>query len=371
MRFIMPFANRLTPRLLLFGFLLLPCAGWGQSTPPDAKRAAEFLTDSAAGLKTLQTWYAEETGLWKTTGWWNGANALTVLDDYSKLSDAPDFRAAIANTFDRNSQKHFLNEYYDDEGWWALGWAGAYELTHDARYLEMAETIFTDMSGGWDNATCGGGIWWKKPNQYKNAIANELFLSVAAKLAGLTEDAQKRAKYLDWAQREWKWFAASGMINSQNLVNDGLDAACHNNGRTTWTYNQGVILGGLTMLSKQAGDPKPLEAAQSIALSAIARLTDLDGVLHDPCEPARCGNDAPQFKGVFARNLAALNAAAPAPGFRAFLRTNAESIWKNRDANGRLGLVWSGPSDVKTAATQVSALDALIAAAEAEGAGQK
>jgi hypothetical protein len=106
-------------------------------------------------------------------------------------------------------------------------------------------------------------------------------------------------------------------------------------------------------------------------LSAIARLTDLDGVLHDPCEPARCGNDAPQFKGVFARNLAALNAATPAPGFRAFLRTNAESIWKNRDADGRLGLVWSGPSDVRTAATQVSALDALIAAAEAEGAGKK
>jgi hypothetical protein len=132
-----------------------------------------------------------------------------------------------------------------------------------------------------------------------------------------------------------------------------------------------VIIGGLTVLSKQSGDPKPLEAAQSIALSAIARLTDLDGVLHDPCEPARCGNDAPTFKGVFARNLAVLNAAAPVPGFRAFLRRNAESIWKNRDADGKFGLVWSGPSDLKTAATQVSALDALVAAAEAEGASAK
>jgi predicted alpha-1,6-mannanase (GH76 family) len=176
---------------------------------------------------------------------------------------------------------------------------------------------------------------------------------------------------LDWAQREWKWFAASGMINSENLVNDGLDATCHNNHRTAWTYNQGVIIGGLTMLSKQSGDPKPLEVAQIIALSAMARLTDLAGVLHDPCEPARCGNDATQFKGVFARNLAVLNAAAPALGFRAFLRTNAESIWKNRDADGRFGVVWSGPSDVKTAATQVSALDALVAAAEAEGAARK
>jgi predicted alpha-1,6-mannanase (GH76 family) len=361
--------NRLVPAALLFGILLLPCAGWAQTTPPDPKRATEFIANSEAGLKALQTWYVEETGLWKTTNWWNAANAVTVLGNYSKLSDTPDFRPVFANTFERNSKKDFLNEYYDDEGWWALGWAGAYELTHDARYLAMAETIFADMAKGWDDTTCGGGIWWKKPKQYKNAIANELFLAVAAKLASLTEDSQKRATYLDWAQREWKWFAASGMINADGLVNDGLDSACKNNRRTTWTYNQGVIIGGLTVLSKLNGDAKPLEAAQSIALAAISRLTDLDGVLHDPCEPARCGNDAPQFKGIFARNLAVLNSAAPVPGFRAFLRRNAESIWKNRDSEGRLGLVWSAPSELKTAATQVSALDALVAAAQAESAG--
>src|ERR1017187_2599990 len=176
--------NRLLPGIFLFGFVHLPCAGWAQPIPPEPRLVA----DSAAGLKTIQTWYVEETGLWKTTGWWNAANALTVLADYSKLSDTPDFGPVIANTFERNSQKHFLNKFYDDEGWWALGWAGAYELTHEARYLEMAEQIFADMAAGWDD-TCGGGIWWKKPKQYKNAIANELFLSVAAKLASLTQDA--------------------------------------------------------------------------------------------------------------------------------------------------------------------------------------
>ena len=358
-------------KIVLFG-ALSSCTGWAQPiAPPDPTRAAEFVSHSAAGLKTLQGWYAEDKGLWNTTGWWNGANALTVLVDYSKLSDTPDFRAVIANTFERNSAKHFLNEYVDDEGWWALAWAGAYELTGEVRYLEMAQTIFADMSAYWDDTVCGGGVWWKKPKQYKNAIANELFLSVAAKLAGLTQDTQKKGDYLDWAQKEWKWFAASGMINAQNLVNDGLDGSCHNNRRTTWTYNQGVIIGGLTMLSKQSGDPKPLEVAQSIALSAMARLTDLDGVLHDPCEPARCGNDATQFKGVFARNLALVNAATPLPGFRTFLRTNAESIWKNRDADGRFSVVWSTTAEVKTAATQVSALDALVSAAQAEGASRR
>lgn len=68
------------------------------------------------------------------------------------------------------------------------------------------------------------------------------------------------------------------------LVNDGLDSACHNNHRTPWTYNQGVILGGLAALAKQTGEAKPLEAAQSIALAAIARLTDLDGILHDSAD---------------------------------------------------------------------------------------
>jgi predicted alpha-1,6-mannanase (GH76 family) len=349
---------------------LVCSAGWAQINAPDPKRAADFVFQSAAGIQTLQGWYAEDTGRWKTTGWWNAANGLTVLVDYASLSDTPELQATIANTFDRNSQKNFLNEYDDDEGWWALGWAGAYEITHNDRYLAMAETIFADMASNWDD-TCGGGIWWKKPKQYKNAIANELFLSAAAKLAGLATDPQKRSAYLGWAQREWKWFSATGMINADNLVNDGLDATCHNNHRTTWTYNQGVILGGLTMLSKQSGDPKPLETAQTIALAAMAHLTDLDGVLHDSCEPARCGNDAPQFKGIFSRNLAVLNAAVPVPGFRAFLRRNAESIWRNRDSDGRFGLIWSAPSEVKTAATQISALDALVAAAEAEGASRK
>jgi predicted alpha-1,6-mannanase (GH76 family) len=331
-----------------------------------AQPAPDYLAKSAAGLKTLQAWYVPETGLWQTTNWWNAANGMTVLVSYSKLSGSSEFLPIIGNTFEHAQGKYpkYLNEYWDDEGWWALAWAGAYDLTHEARYLEMADQIFVDMTKGWDD-TCGGGIWWRKNKRYKNAIANELFLSVAATLANVTKDPEKRAGYLDWAQREWQWFEASGMINAQNLVNDGLDSACHNNNRTTWTYNQGVVLGGLSVLAKETGNPKLLERAQAIASAAISQLADKDGILHDSCEPARCGNDAVQFKGVFVRNLAMLNAAAPDPMFRHFLQTNAEKIWQVADSDRRFGVVWSAPSEVRNAATQISALDCLIAAAEA------
>jgi hypothetical protein len=76
---------------------------------------------------------------------------------------------------------NFLNGYYDDEGWWALTWINAYDLTGNRAYLSQAKDIFADMTGGWDG-TCGGGIWWSKARGYKNAIANEIFLQVAVAL---------------------------------------------------------------------------------------------------------------------------------------------------------------------------------------------
>src|SRR5262249_13778258 len=78
-------------------------------------------------------------------------------------------------------------------------WIDAYDLTGEERYLAAAEDIFLDMTGGWDDVW-HGGIYWAKYNgqpdragaaavpagwqgPYKNAIANELFISLAAALA--------------------------------------------------------------------------------------------------------------------------------------------------------------------------------------------
>ncbi|MGB0051557.1 MAG: glycoside hydrolase family 76 protein, partial [Terracidiphilus sp.] len=242
----------------------------------------------------------------------------------------------------------------------------AYDVTGNSNYLSMAETIFTAMTSGWDS-TCGGGIWWNTSRTYKNAIPNELFLSIAAKLAKRATGATS-ATYLSWAQKEWTWFKGSGMINAQNLVNDGLNSsnpnACINNDGTTWTYNQGVIVGGLVELFKADKDPTLLPQAAAIADAAISHLSQ-KGILTEPS--ALSGGDAPQFKGIFMRNLVALYAATPNPAYKTFADANASSIVANDEGpDWEFGGLWQGPIDSGDATRQTSAIDALLAAAAME-----
>lgn len=368
--------------ILLNLFLLVGCGGaatggntGGTPTPTPTTSQLQRATD---GINTLQGWYNQSTGIYNTTGWWNSANAITVLVDYARLTNSTQYNSVLQNTFTvaPTSQGFpgFINQYYDDEGWWALAWIDAYDLTKNSQYLTMAGSIFSDMAGGWDN-TCGGGIWWNKDRKYKNAIANELFLSVAAHLANRVTDPTQQSQYLDWANKEWTWFAASGMINSQNLINDGLNittstsgTSCTNNGQQTWSYNQGVVLGGLTELSKLNTDPSLSQKAQEIATAAITRLVDASGVMHDPCE-ANCGADGVQFKGIFVRNLVALHTAYPQASYKTFIDANANSIWdKSQGTNYQFGQVWSGPFDAGNAGSQSSALDAIVGAASVDAA---
>jgi predicted alpha-1,6-mannanase (GH76 family) len=325
----------------------------------------DFNANTAAGTQMLQQWYTPG-GLYLTTGWWNAANCIEALIEDINANNDLQYLGALTNTFNSNSGGNFLNAYYDDEGWWAVSWIHAYDVTGNTNFLNMAKTIFSDLLTGWDtNSACPGGIWWNKSRGYKNAIPNELFLLAAIRLHQRTPgDGTTTNSYLYWATNEWTWFKASGMINSQSLVNDGLNG-CVNNGQTTWTYNQGVILGGLTDLYKVTGNANYLNQAIAIANAALAHLVDGNGVLVEPCESGDCGGDGSEFKGIFQRNLAYLYDETHTIAYYNYLRTNAHAVWFNgRNAFSQLGLRWDGPFDAADASRQSSALMAVNALAE-------
>jgi predicted alpha-1,6-mannanase (GH76 family) len=326
----------------------------------------DYRARAAAGIRALQAWYIPKTGLWETTGWWNAANALTAVIRHVQLAGDQSYLPVIETTFANAQGKYpgFVNRYFDDNGWWALAWVAAYDLTADTRYLDAAREIFARNLDGWDS-TCGGGLWWNQDRRYKNAITNELLLTLAGLLHQRTPGDQE---YRAWALREWQWLRASGLIGPAGLVNDGLTPGCANNGGTTWTYNQGVILGGLAVLHQITGDVAYLRQAEVIADAALAALTDSRGILTEPASPAGPDGDHTQFKGIFARYLHVLCGHSGKPAYRAFLLANAESVWTSaQNAAGQFGSLWAGPFDAADASRQASAVEVLIAAADLAG----
>jgi predicted alpha-1,6-mannanase (GH76 family) len=370
--------------------------------------------------------------------WWNSANAITALIDYMSVTgDRSYLEPVVANTFarapgtrrpvfprrvspswpffrlSRGAYQGFINGFYDDEGWWALAWLDAYDLTGENKYLAAANDIFLDMADGWDDYL-GGGIYWGKddgrPDRagacavphgwtggYKNAIANELFVAVAAGL-GLRYQHRNpagpdQASHLDWARRGWAWFSSSppagvAMINQASLVNDSPNRnGVNDNSQSVWSYNQGVILSGLSDLTELSGDPSYLGWAEKIADAFIRNLWRpragadgqvahpsesgvIDGILHEHNDcgpgggpPGRLPSvDSTLFKGIFVRHLARLYRKSGKPSYQQFIRTNAQSALANMNEQHMFGANWAAPVDVADFVRQTAGLDLINAA---------
>ena len=373
--------------------------------------------------------------------WWNSANAITAVIGYMSVTgDRAYLGPVVENTFTRARRTHrpiaarsltrplslfdrraytgFINGFYDDEGWWALAWIDAYDLTGDEKFLTAASDIFDDMAAAWDDVW-HGGIYWGKHNgapdraglsavprgwtgPYKNAIANELFIAVAAGL-GLRyrrryPTSTQHVDFQQWAIRCWKWFSSAppqgvAMINDASLINDSPNMHGENdNSKSVWSYNQGVILAGLRDLTELTGDASYIGRAEKIADAFIthpwnaarrsgqhpgpARPSEsgvIDGILHehDDCNPdgtgpvhhgATPGVDSALFKGIFVRNLARLYQSVPKASYGQFIKTNARCALAHAGGQHRFGSNWSAAPDTADFVRQTAGLDLINAA---------
>ena len=327
-------------------------------------------------VQTSLSWRNDTTGIWETAGWWNSANVLTATIRYGAVTGDPEVPRVVEDVFEKARHyplgadstgvarycDNFINDYYDDEGWWALAWIEAFHLTGERKYLDMAETIFRDMTTGWSEA-CGGGIYWKKnPLHYKNSIANNLFSLTAIRLHKATGD----NAYLDWFRKNVDWYTRSGMINTDIYqIEDGTKDDCTPNRDQHYTYNQGVAIAVLAEMYLQTDDRSYLELAGKIADATInERLVTDDGILREMRPQIEDSNDGVQFKGIFIRHLAFLYDITKNPAYKDFIVRNAESIVaRDYDAATRsFGCYWYGPFHRAGAAANACALECVIEA---------
>jgi len=284
--------------------------------------------------------------LFATWHYWWQAHLLDCLIDAQLRDPQPERRTKINRQIRSHRVRNnfsWINNYYDDMAWLALALERAARLVGVQRRRALPK-LTDQFVKAWVPED-GGGIPWRKQDQFFNAPAN----GPAGIFLARHGDRLRRAEQMgDWIDRT--------LIDPEtHLVFDGIKAGSLV--RAQYTYCQGVVLGLETELAARTDS----EARQRHA----ARVHRLVAAVDEHMAPSGVlqgggGGDGGLFSGITARYLALV--ATALPGERAedvaardtarkMVLASAKSAWDYRQTVNGLpifGSFWDRDAELPT-----------------------
>jgi len=278
--------------------------------------------------------------------WWQ-AHLLDCLVDAQLRDPQPQRRTRI----NRQVRSHRLrnngswtNSYYDDMAWLALALERAARLAGVTRRRALPK-LADQFVKAWVPED-GGGIPWRKQDQFFNAPAN----GPAGIFLARYDDRLRRA------QQMADWIDCTLIDPETHLVFDGIQGGSMV--RAQYTYCQGVVLGLETELAARTKDDRHAARVQRL-VAAVSQEMAPSGVLK-----GSGGGDGGLFAGVTARYLALVATTLPGDSAqdtaardtaRTVVLTSAKSAWDNRQTVNGLplfGAFWDREAELPKAGGQ-------------------
>lgn len=264
-----------------------------------------------------------------TFNYWPQAHALDVMLDADLRTGGKKYLDQYNKWYDGVQAKNggsFINHFYDDMEWNALATLRAFDVTGDAKWKTAAQTLWTDIKGGWNDIQGGGIAWNKSESGYKNTPANAPAAIIGARLYRHFNNADD----LDWAKKIYAWQKSHLVDLGSGFVYDGMnkngDGAIDQN---AFTYNQGVFIGAALELYAITKDVTYLNDAIKTADNCLSSssLTTSDRLLKDEGQ-----GDGGLFKGIFIRYFTQLIlnpdlSSDVQKRYLSFIKLNAQTLW--------------------------------------------
>ncbi|OBH68663.1 fructose-bisphosphate aldolase [Mycobacterium mantenii] len=290
-------------------------------------------------------WPATRRDRWFGTWhyWWQ-AHLLDCLVDAQARDPQPHRHTEINRQVRSHRLRNnfsWINSYYDDMAWLALALERAARIAGVERQRALPK-LANQFLRAWVPED-GGGIPWRKSDQFFNAPANGPAGIFLARYGDHMRRAQQMADWID-----------ETLIDPEtHLVFDGIKAGSLV--RAQYTYCQGVVLGLETELAARTHDDRH-----------APRVHRLVAAVHEHMAPAGVltgagGGDGGLFAGVTARYLALVATALPGEGAddvlardtaRQIVLASARSAWDNRQTADGLpvfGPFWDRDAQLPTA----------------------
>lgn len=320
--------------------MLLICLLWlGYAFGIDLQDTKDSVCAATALIQGGMLDYYEGTRYGGTVGmfqppyyWWQAGVAFGGMlenwficenDTYKQLL----MDALVAQTgpnYDYIPANQTTVEGNDDQGVWGLTIMDAVERNFSAPpdgkpgWLAMSQAVFNTMYSRWDDQNCGGGLrWqiftWNSGYNYKNTISNACLFQMAARLGRYTGN----TTYLDVAEQVFDWLVGVGYIVLSDTGNvfDGakIEDNCTDITKIEWTYNHGVVLGGLAYMYNATNGTSSWETRLTQVLGGATTYFFQDDIMYESaCQDYNtCNNDQRCFKSIFSRMLGLTSVLAP------------------------------------------------------------
>jgi predicted alpha-1,6-mannanase (GH76 family) len=275
--------------------------------------------------------------------WWQ-AHLLDCLVDAQVRDPQPDRIAKITRQIRshrlRNSGS-WVNNYYDDMAWLALALERAGRLAGVERPKAL-KRLSEQFINAWVPED-GGGIPWRKQDQFFNAPANGPAGIFLARYGDRLRRAQQMSDWID-----------ETLIDPEtHLVFDGIKGGSLV--RAQYTYCQGVVIGLDVELAARTEDQE--HASRVHRLVAAVR----DNMAPDGIIKGAGGGDGGLFNGILARYLALVVTSLPQKGTedaeardtaRSLVLKSGEAAWDNRQTVDGLPLFsafWDRVAEIPSA----------------------
>src|SRR6201993_4907837 len=277
--------------------------------------------------------------------WWQ-AHLLDCLVDAELRDPQPERRIKIHRQIRGHRLRNngsWVNSYYDDMAWLALALERAARIAGAERERAL-EKLNDELVTAWVPED-GGGIPWRKQDQFFNAPANGPAGIFLARYGDRLRRAQQMADWID----------ATLIDPETHLVFDGIKGGSLV--RAQYTYCQGVVLGLETELAARTG-------AEARARHQ-ARVHRLVAAVNEHMAPSGVlkgagGGDGGLFAGITARYLALVATTLPGDSAddavsrdtaRTLVLTSAKSAWDYRQTVNGLplfGAFWDRDAEPPT-----------------------
>lgn len=290
--------------------------------------------------------------------WWQ-AHLLDNLVDAQVRDPQPEREQRIARQIRAHRLRNnlsWVNDYYDDMAWLAIALERAGRLAGVDK-PKACNKLAEQFLKAWVPED-GGGIPWRKQDQFFNAPANgpaAIFLA--------------RHDRLRRAQQMAEWIDETLIDPDTHLVFDGIKGGSLV--RAQYTYCQGVVLGLETELAARTEDDDHAKRVHRL-VAAVNEHMAPDGIIK-----GAGGGDGGLFNGILARYLALVVTTLPQRGLddaaardtaRSLVLTSAEAAWDNRQTVDGLPLFsafWDRTAEIPTAAgAQAQFVEGAVNASE-------